>query len=155
RDRSDVAIHHVVGARNAAELAARSPRLPPGGLLYRQIPFEDRMDRLYSAADVAVHRSGASTVAELAAAGVPSVLVPLPGSPGDHQTRNARSMEAVGGAVVVPDSELDAARLARELDALLAAPDRLAAMGDRALSLAAPDAARRVAALVEEHARRG
>ena len=155
RERSDVAIHHIVGARNAADLAGRRPELPPAGLVYRQVPFEERMDLVYAAADVAVHRSGASTVAELAAAGLPSVLIPLPRSPGDHQTRNARSMAAAGGAVVVADDDLDADRLAAELDDLRAHSERLSAMGDGARTLAVPDAAHRVAALVEEQARRG
>ncbi len=155
RERSDVAVHHIVGARNAEDLARRRPELPEAGIVYRQVPFEERMDLVYAAADVAVHRSGASTVAELAAAGLPSVLVPLPRSPGDHQTRNARSMAAAGGAVVVADDRLDADRLAAELDDLRAHPERLSAMGDAARTLAVPDAAHRVAALVEEQARRG
>ena len=120
-----------------------------GGLVYRQVRFEHRMDLLYAAADVAVQRAGASTVAELAAAGVPSVLVPLPGAPGDHQTANALRLEAVGAAVVVPDAELDIDRLAAVLDGLLADGDGLEAMGRAATTLARPDAAADVAALVE------
>ena len=76
------------------------------------------MDRFYQAADVVVARAGAVTVAELAVIGVPAVLVPLPGAPGDHQTINARALAAAGGAVVVPDGQCSGARLADELDAL-------------------------------------
>lgn len=155
RDRGGVAVHHVVGARNADDLARRRPQVPDGGLVYRQVPFEDRMDVVYAAADVAVHRAGASTVAELAAAGMPSVLVPLPGSPGDHQARNAERLAEAGGAVVVPDADLDAGRLAREIDALCASAARLEEMGAAVRRLAAPDAAGRVARLVEQEARRG
>lgn len=151
--RSGVAIHHVVGERDFDDLSARAPAVVEGGLVYRQVRFEDRMDVLYAAADVAVQRAGASTVFELAAAGLPSLLVPLPGAPGDHQTANARRMAAAGAAVVVADEDLDAARLGAELDALLADGARLATMGASARTLAAPDAASDVASLVERHAR--
>ena len=90
--------------------------------------------------------------AELTAVGMPSVLVPLPGAPGDHQTRNAEALVAAGAAVMVPDAELDGARLAAELDALLADPAALAAMSDAARALGRPDATARFADLVEEDA---
>jgi UDP-N-acetylglucosamine--N-acetylmuramyl-(pentapeptide) pyrophosphoryl-undecaprenol N-acetylglucosamine transferase len=150
--RPRTAVHHVVGERDSDELARIAPTPVPGGLVYRQVRFEDHMDAVYAAADIAVQRAGASTVFELAAAGLPSVLVPLPGAPGDHQRLNAERMAAAGAAVVVPDGDLDTARLARELDRLLAAPAALAAMGEAARAMAAPDAAARVAAVVEAHA---
>jgi UDP-N-acetylglucosamine--N-acetylmuramyl-(pentapeptide) pyrophosphoryl-undecaprenol N-acetylglucosamine transferase len=151
--RSCVVIYHVVGERDADACAAAAPAPVAGGLLYRQVRFEERMDLLYAAADVAVQRAGASTVFELAAAGVPAVLVPLPGAPGDHQTANARRLEAAGAAVVVPDGELDVVRLAAVLDGLLADRDGLDAMGRAATTLARPDAAAAVAALAERWAR--
>ena len=77
------------------------------------------------------------------------MLVPLPGAPGDHQTANADALVAAGAAVLVPDAELDAARLAAELDALLADPARLAAMSAAARTLGRPDATARFADLVE------
>jgi UDP-N-acetylglucosamine--N-acetylmuramyl-(pentapeptide) pyrophosphoryl-undecaprenol N-acetylglucosamine transferase len=152
-DRGGWAVHHVVGERDATALAAEAPATRPDGLVYHQIAFEDRMDLVYAAADVAVQRAGASTVFELAAAGVPAVLVPLPGAPGDHQTLNARRLEAAGGAVVVADADLDADRLGAELDGLAADPDRLRRMGEAVRALARPDAAAAVAALAELHAR--
>jgi len=84
--------------------------------------------------------------------GTPAVLVPLPGAPSDHQSANAAAMVAAGAAVALRDQDCEPERLARELDALLAAPDRLAAMRAAARSLAIPDAAARVADLVEEAA---
>lgn len=153
RDRADVAIRHVVGDRDYESLAASTPELPPGGLVYQQVRFEDRMDLLLSAADVTVQRAGASTVAELSVAGVPSLLVPLPGAPGDHQTLNARSLADAGAAVLVPDVELDATRLASELDRLVSDPALLDSMASAAKALGRPDAASAVAALVEAHAR--
>ncbi len=151
--RAGVVVYHVVGERDADALAAERPQPCPGGLVYRQVRFEDRMDRLYAAADVAVQRAGASTVFELAAAGVPSVLVPLPGAPGDHQTANADRLRSAGAAVVVGDAELTTDRLGKVLDDLLAAPERLEAMGLAAATLARPQAAADVAALAERWAR--
>jgi undecaprenyldiphospho-muramoylpentapeptide beta-N-acetylglucosaminyltransferase len=153
RTRADVLIRHVAGERDFGRLAADAPVPPAGGLTYQLVPFEDHMDRLLSAADVAVQRAGASTVAELTVAGVPAILVPLPGAPGDHQTANARRLADAGAAVLVADADLDATRLAAELDGLLADPDRRDAMAAAARSLGRPDAAAAVAALAENHAR--
>ena len=86
------------------------------------------MDLVYSAADLVVCRAGAMTVAELAVAGVPSVLVPLPGAPGDHQTANARVLERAGAAVLLPDGDCAPEAVARCIDRLLDDPDRLASM---------------------------
>ncbi len=102
-----------------------------------------------------VGRAGGSTVAELTTVGLGSVLVPLPIATRDHQTANAEALVAVGAAVRMPDAELDADRLDAVLSPLLAEPGRLDAMAAAAHRLAHPDAAARVAALAEEHARRG
>jgi UDP-N-acetylglucosamine--N-acetylmuramyl-(pentapeptide) pyrophosphoryl-undecaprenol N-acetylglucosamine transferase len=82
---------------------------------------------------------------EVAAAGLPAILVPYPHATADHQTLNARHMERAGAAVVVPDEELDGPRLAREVGALLAAPQRMSAMAKAARAVAKPDAAQRIA----------
>jgi UDP-N-acetylglucosamine--N-acetylmuramyl-(pentapeptide) pyrophosphoryl-undecaprenol N-acetylglucosamine transferase len=159
--RADLAVRHVIGARDWDEFANRlgvgggaGEGGGAAGLLYQPVRYEERMDLLLTAADVAVCRAGGS-VAELAVAGLPSILVPLPGAPGDHQTANARAFADAGAAVLVPDHELTSARLAAELDALLEAPQRLRAMGEAAKDLAHPDAADQVAALIEESAGRG
>lgn len=150
-DRADVAIRHVVGRRDWDELGA--PEAKTNGLVYQRVPYEEDMAGVYAAADVALQRAGANTVAELAVAGMPSVLVPLPGAPGDHQGANARAMAGAGGAVVVPDAELDGPRLAREVGALISGPDRLSRMGAAAKTISRPGAAAAVASLVEQHAR--
>jgi UDP-N-acetylglucosamine--N-acetylmuramyl-(pentapeptide) pyrophosphoryl-undecaprenol N-acetylglucosamine transferase len=103
-------------------------------------PFADAL----AVANLAVARAGGS-VFELAAAGIPSVLVPYPHAAADHQTRNAKWMAQGGAAVVVPDAELDGPRLAREIAALLGSPGRLAAMSVAARKLARLDAADRIA----------
>ena len=151
--RAGMAIRHVVGGRDWEAIAGARPDSVPGGLLYQQVRFEDRMQLVYAAADLMVCRAGASTVAELAAVGMPAVLVPLPGAPGDHQTANARALVDAGGATMIPDGQLGPDRLAAELDTLLADRAHLAAMGSMARLLARPDAAVAVAALAERHAR--
>ncbi len=155
RDRTDVRVHHVTGVRNHEACAARlaTTRRPTDALQYELVDYEEHMERLYSRTTLAVCRAGAITVAELAAAGIPAVLVPLPGAPGDHQTRNAEAFVDAGAAVVVPDAECDAPRLDSELRGLLADPGRLEAMSAHARALGRPDAAARFADLVEEVAR--
>ncbi len=130
-----------------------SRRSDDGPLYYRVVPFEDHMAELYTGADVCVTRAGAMTVAELLIAGVPAILVPLPGAPRDHQTKNAEALVRIGAAVHVPDPECDGRRLAEELETLLSDPARLQAMRDAAQGLSHPDAAARVAELVDANAR--
>jgi UDP-N-acetylglucosamine--N-acetylmuramyl-(pentapeptide) pyrophosphoryl-undecaprenol N-acetylglucosamine transferase len=98
----------------------------------------DDFGELLRCVDLAVSRAG-GTVWELAAAGTPAILVPYPYATADHQTLNARHFEAGGGAIVVPDAEVD--RVPALVDELLAAPERLASMREAMLSLARPDAA--------------
>jgi UDP-N-acetylglucosamine--N-acetylmuramyl-(pentapeptide) pyrophosphoryl-undecaprenol N-acetylglucosamine transferase len=142
---------HACGRRDYEMLARRLEELgrPAHYKLHAYVtPFADA----YAAADLAVARAGGS-VFELLAAGLPSVLVPYPHATADHQTKNARWVERGGAAVVVPDAELDGPRLAREVGALLGAPDRLRAMERAARGLARPDAAERIADEVLELAR--
>jgi UDP-N-acetylglucosamine--N-acetylmuramyl-(pentapeptide) pyrophosphoryl-undecaprenol N-acetylglucosamine transferase len=105
---------------------------------------------LYAAASLVVGRAGGGTVTELAALGLPSVLIPLPGARGDEQTANARVLAEAGAAVLLPERELTAGRLVGLVGELLADPARLASMGERARSLARPDAAARLVDLVLE-----
>jgi UDP-N-acetylglucosamine--N-acetylmuramyl-(pentapeptide) pyrophosphoryl-undecaprenol N-acetylglucosamine transferase len=156
---ADRALYHVTGRRDWAEFSPDSvegaslTQDDESGLRYRVVPFEDKMPDFYNAADVCVVRAGAMTVAELLVSGVPAILVPLPGAPRDHQTRNAEALVDMGAAVLIPDHECTGRRLALELDALLADPGRLQAMCQAARENAHPDAAERVAELVDAHAR--
>ncbi len=113
----------------------------------RVVKFIEHMEFGYAVCDLAVSRAGATTVAELARAGVPAMLVPYPFAAGDHQTRNAASMVEAGGAVLIPDSEV-AARLPEVLTELLDDPGRLSAMAAAARRLARPDAAATLARAV-------
>ncbi|MFB7648536.1 glycosyltransferase [Streptomyces sp. NPDC056084] len=128
RDRPDV---HLLIKTGPAQLADTERQLSglPGA---RAVPYLDRMDLAYAAADLVVCRAGSATVAELAATGVPAVLVPYPHAPGDHQTHNARVLSDAGAGLLVPDAETTAFRLAGLVEPLLADPARLAAMSGAA-----------------------
>jgi undecaprenyldiphospho-muramoylpentapeptide beta-N-acetylglucosaminyltransferase len=154
RDRTDIAVYHVAGARNLAECTERLAALRrPGDVLrYDLVGYEHHLDRVFARAALAVCRAGASTVAELAVAGLPAILVPLPGAPSDHQTRNAQSLAGAGAAVMVPDAEGDAARVDEIVRQVVDDRVVLEQMAERARSLGRPDAAARLADLVEEAA---
>jgi undecaprenyldiphospho-muramoylpentapeptide beta-N-acetylglucosaminyltransferase len=161
-ERADVAIYHVVGTRDWDAVSADRPSLPDGGLWYRQVRYEDHMEVVYAAADIAVCRAGASTVSELAVVGLPSVLIPLPGAPNDHQSANARALVDAGAACLVPDAEANPQRLAAELASLMSPPSGVAgglgpsvlvSMSAGANRVARRDAAAQVAALVERASR--
>jgi UDP-N-acetylglucosamine--N-acetylmuramyl-(pentapeptide) pyrophosphoryl-undecaprenol N-acetylglucosamine transferase len=138
---ADLRVLHVCGVRDHAELAARE--LPAGYDLREYLPLEEFAVAL-AAADLAVARSGGS-VFELAAHGLPAILVPYPHASADHQTANARWMTAAGAAVAISDGELNGERLGREVAVLLADRERLAAMASAARGLARPHAAEEVA----------
>jgi UDP-N-acetylglucosamine--N-acetylmuramyl-(pentapeptide) pyrophosphoryl-undecaprenol N-acetylglucosamine transferase len=142
---ADYRVLHACGTRDYAALRERLGPEPPANYDLREYitPFGDAI----LASDLCVARAGGS-IFEVAAHGRPAILVPYPYASGDHQSSNARWMAQAGAAVVVPDAELDAARLAAEVGALLGDPARLAAMGRAAATLARPDAAQRIAAEV-------
>ncbi|MEU6991994.1 UDP-N-acetylglucosamine--N-acetylmuramyl-(pentapeptide) pyrophosphoryl-undecaprenol N-acetylglucosamine transferase [Streptomyces sp. NPDC046465] len=131
RERRDV---HLLIKTGPAALAETRARLAAGGggAVARAVPYLDRMDLSYAAADLVVCRAGSATVAELAATGVPAVLVPYPHAPGDHQTHNARVLSDAGAGVLLPDAETTADRLVQLVGPLLADPVRLAAMSGAA-----------------------
>jgi UDP-N-acetylglucosamine--N-acetylmuramyl-(pentapeptide) pyrophosphoryl-undecaprenol N-acetylglucosamine transferase len=152
--RSDLAVRHVVGVRFLDEGRASPARHGRDGILYDVIGFEDRMPALYAAADVVLARAGASTVAELTAVGVPSILVPWAASAGDHQTENARLLADAGAALFVPEAELTSARLAAEVDRLQHDPGALTTMAERARELGTAHRSDALPALVERVAAR-
>lgn len=141
--RADLAIYHVVGARDWED----RPSIHTEGLQYTQVRYSDRMDLVLAAADLAVCRSGGTTVAELSVVGVPAVLVPLPIATRDHQRANAEPLVRAGAAVLVLDDELDTERLLAELGTLLE-PGTLDRMATAARELGRPDAAASVADLL-------
>jgi UDP-N-acetylglucosamine--N-acetylmuramyl-(pentapeptide) pyrophosphoryl-undecaprenol N-acetylglucosamine transferase len=102
------------------------------------------MDRVITAADLVVCRAGATTLAEIAAAGRPAILVPLPTATDDHQRKNAEVLALAGAAEVVDQKELTGALLAERIVALAADEKRRRRMGEAAQRLATPDAARQI-----------
>jgi UDP-N-acetylglucosamine--N-acetylmuramyl-(pentapeptide) pyrophosphoryl-undecaprenol N-acetylglucosamine transferase len=147
---ASVRVLHVCGERDYPELSRRALR--PGYELLELLEPAGFSDAL-AAADLAVARAGGS-VFEIAAHGLPAILIPYPHAAGDHQSSNARWMTAAGAAITIADRELSARRLAGEVAALLADRPRLAEMGAAASSLARPDAAGVVARELVEIARR-
>ena len=128
---------HISGERDYEALRGRVSRAD-----YRLVPLLDGLGAAYGACDLAITRSG-GTVWELAAAGLPAILVPYPFATADHQTLNARHFERGGGAILVPETELGVVpELARSL---LDDPDRLELMAERMRGLARPDAAQVIA----------
>jgi len=113
------------------------------------LAFLDDMEARFAAADLVVCRSGATTCAELTVAGKAAVLVPFAAAADDHQRQNARALEAAGAARMIEERELTGESLARAIAALVEEPSRILAMEEAALKLGRPDAAARVADLVE------
>lgn len=111
----------------------------------RIVPYLSPIAEAYATADVALVRGGMMGTSELCAWGVPSVIVPLPSAANDHQTANARVLEAAGAAICLPQSELTVARLEREIGALFSDPSRLAAMTTAAKARGRPQAAAEIA----------
>lgn len=138
-----VQILHVLGSRN---IGSAAPLTGPAGARWVPLGYVDDMAQAYLAADLMVARSGAGTVVETAVAGLPTVYVPLPHGNGE-QARNAGSVVAAGGGVLVPNAELDATRVLRET-ARIHRPEELAAMARAARGLMPADSAERLAELV-------
>ena len=110
-------------------------------------PFIDKMPEAFARADLLVCRSGASTVAEVTAAGKPAIFVPFPRAADDHQRRNAEALERAGAAILLPESELTPEKLVDSVVSVLNDPARLAEMSRAARTLSHPDAAQQIAAL--------
>jgi UDP-N-acetylglucosamine--N-acetylmuramyl-(pentapeptide) pyrophosphoryl-undecaprenol N-acetylglucosamine transferase len=133
-----LAVTHQTGESDVALVREGYER---AGLAARVEPFLFEMHREMSAADLVVCRAGASTLAEVTAAGKPSILVPLPTATDDHQRQNARVLADAGAAELIEQRELTGERLAAAMLALAGDADRRARMADAARRLAKPDAA--------------
>jgi len=142
-------VWHQAGA---GHLEATEHAYVKAGVQARVVPFIEEMDQAYGWADLVICRAGGITLAELAAAGVASILIPFPYAVEDHQTANARHLESAGAAELTPESSLTADGLTQRLRVLCGDRARLLAMARAARELARPDAGARVARLCMEAA---
>jgi UDP-N-acetylglucosamine--N-acetylmuramyl-(pentapeptide) pyrophosphoryl-undecaprenol N-acetylglucosamine transferase len=141
----ELEVVHISGEEERRSLAEAYLR---AGVHAEVHSFVDDMPALYRRIDLAVSRAGATTVAELCAAGIGAIYVPLPWAAEDHQTANAQAVARQGGALVMSQDQIDGQRLALMLADLQSDRARVAAMGARARAMAKPDAAEHVAALL-------
>jgi UDP-N-acetylglucosamine--N-acetylmuramyl-(pentapeptide) pyrophosphoryl-undecaprenol N-acetylglucosamine transferase len=141
--REGFAIFHQTGEADRERVAGA---YAAAGIDARVVAFERDMPARYAESDLALCRSGALTVAELAMAGLPALLVPYPFAADDHQSANARAAAEAGAAIVLPSRPLEADDLLRTLAELAAHPEQLVAMSAAAARLARPDAAARIVA---------
>jgi UDP-N-acetylglucosamine--N-acetylmuramyl-(pentapeptide) pyrophosphoryl-undecaprenol N-acetylglucosamine transferase len=114
------------------------------------VPFISEMDKAYAWADVVLCRAGASTVAELCAAGLGAILVPFPHAVDDHQTANANFMVKGQAAILIQQADLTETILAKVLQEWCQSKDRCRAMGAAAYQLRQVDATEKVVAICEE-----
>lgn len=142
-----IEIWHQAGAKRVDEAQGA---YAGAGVEARVEPFINDMATAYAWADLVICRSGALTVAELAAAGVASVLVPYALAVDDHQTRNAEYLSSANAAIILPQASLDPQALAAELQPLLSDREKLLAMAIAARQMAMKNAAEKVAAACSE-----
>lgn len=136
-------IVHLTGDRDAQADTLQHPQ-------YIAMPFYDQMAALLKRANLAISRSGAGSLTELAVCGTPAILIPYPFAAEDHQSYNAAVFTKVGAALTFPQSELTPAILQKQVLDLLQSPADLAQMGDNAKAIAIPDSADKLATLVKE-----
>ena len=134
-------VFHQAGKEHAEVTRERYQRV---GITATVSPFVSDMAKAYAWADLVICRAGALTVSEVAAAGLPSMLIPLPHAIDDHQTRNAHFLADQGAAFVLPQATTDAKQLASRLQEVLMQPQQLTQMGAIARSLSQPNATRQL-----------
>ncbi|MBM3606048.1 MAG: UDP-N-acetylglucosamine--N-acetylmuramyl-(pentapeptide) pyrophosphoryl-undecaprenol N-acetylglucosamine transferase [Alphaproteobacteria bacterium] len=147
----DLRVRLRVSHQARAEDAARvTQAYAQAGVQADVQPFFTDVPERIAQAQLVISRSGASSLADITVIGRPAILIPFAAATGDHQTANAQALAESGAAHLHPESVLDAESLTRDIRAILSDPARAQAMGRAALSLARPDAARRLYDLVEE-----
>lgn len=145
----DVEIWHQCGENKLSKATEKYDRL---GVVARIDGFIDDMSAAYCWADLVIARAGALTVSELGAAGLPSILIPLPTAVDDHQTQNARYLESCGAAIVLPQSELSSITLEKTIRHFASNRESLKKMATQARTISKPSASRDVAQICREAA---
>ena len=146
---SDITIYHVVGRRDWKEVSAFKENLQEF-VDYRPIEYEYDMPSVLRAADLVISRAGGSITAEIFALGLPSILVPLPNAPGDHQTANANSMVNSGSARLITDGNCDGSSLSRLIIDLIENPEELQKMRQEAQKNVQKNAAESLVKVLEK-----
>jgi len=145
---SALQVIHLTGAREERLVADNYRRANVPAFV---ASFHHRMEEVYSAADLAVARSGAASLAELASFSLPGILIPFPYAADDHQTRNAEIFARAGAAFVLKESELSPELLTQKISVMIDRPEQLRRMSESSARLAPRDAAARVAATMEKY----
>ncbi|MFY9673353.1 MAG: undecaprenyldiphospho-muramoylpentapeptide beta-N-acetylglucosaminyltransferase [Terriglobales bacterium] len=146
--RAKVPALHIIHQTGERDYPSVQTAYQNAGISSEVHKFIDDMPGTFTRSDLLVCRSGASTVGEITAAGKPAIFVPFPRAADDHQNKNARALESAGAAVVVEESNLEAAYLVETIVALLSDRARLRAMSEAARSLAHPKAVQDIAEMV-------
>ncbi|MBN2169263.1 MAG: hypothetical protein JW738_08465, partial [Actinobacteria bacterium] len=128
--RDDLQVLHITGKRddNDADIKSFQENIEDGELIYKAVPYMEKMNLAYAVCDLALTRGGGGTLAELTVAGVPSVIVPYPYAADDHQSRNAEAIVGAGAAILVRQTGDDAGEAVNEAIKLLDDPDKLSEM---------------------------
>lgn len=150
-DRSDLQVLHITG-RTHRESVSAAVAAGGGSLIYRTVEFIDRMAEAYAVARLAVCRGGASTVAELGAVGLPSLIVPYPHHRDRQQELHGRALSRAGGAVVLADADTTTGALGSLVEAIVSDAARLSEMRAGAKAFGRPDAAQALAEVVRDSA---
>jgi UDP-N-acetylglucosamine--N-acetylmuramyl-(pentapeptide) pyrophosphoryl-undecaprenol N-acetylglucosamine transferase len=143
----DVNMIYVTGDIYYQEVSEKLSVLPERIKLF---PYLDEMPAALAAADLAVTRSGATTLAEITALGIPAILIPSPNVVNNHQYYNARLLSDRGAAVLIEEKDFNCTRLAGEIDDLFTVDDKLRAMAEKSRQMGVPDAAERVYRVLQE-----
>ncbi len=143
----DIQILHLVGEKNFSAIFAKAKSECEN---YHPIGYSSEMNVLYSAADLVICRSGASTIAEITACALPAILIPYPAAYADHQKYNAIAMANAGAAVVIEQNELSADLLEESVKQIVYDSSRLKAMADASKNLGKPDAAEKIVRISEQ-----
>ena len=139
---SDIQIVHQTGESDFSMVKETYSKSPLKAIVQ---PFFNNVEEVYSATDLMVCRSGAMTLAEITAKGLPAILIPYPYATDDHQTFNAKALEDSGAAIMLKDSQLTGELLANTIISLVKDKDRLSSMSMKSKSLGKPDAAQEIA----------
>lgn len=146
----NLTIYHIIGTRDWKEMGQLNSEMK---IDYRAVEYEEQMPIVLNSADLIVSRAGGSITAEINMLGLPSILIPLPGAPGDHQTKNAESLAVDGRAVIIPDENCTGGRIAEEIKSIVLNEELLMKMAKVRHPKSEKNAAEKIATLLIEVAK--